>query len=67
MVSNRRIGRITSAIGLAALLLLGIALGSTIWGEVKTAEAVHFDNSMRLMTLQSNSVDAEIGGHQHNR
>ena len=62
MDSNRRIGRITSAIGLAALLLLGIALGSTIWGEVKTAEAVHFDNSMRLMTLQSNSVDAEIGG-----
>ena len=29
---------------------------------MKTAEAVHFDISMRLMSLQSNWVDAEIGG-----
>lgn len=52
--------RATNAIGLAALFLLGVALGSNIWGEVRAAEAVHFDNSMRLMTLQSNSVDAKI-------
>ena len=62
MLSNHSIGRVTSAIGLAALFLLGVALGSNIWGEVRTAEAVHFDNSMRLMTLQSNSVDAKIAG-----
>lgn len=60
MLSNHSIGKATNAIGLAALFLLGVALGSNIWGEVRTAEAVHFDNSMRLMTLQSNSVDAKI-------